>query len=880
MTIRNFQALFAPRAIALVGASNQEGSVGRVLVKNLRAGGFGGALWFVNPHDDAIAGAMAYRDVSTLPGAPDLAIIATPAPSVGPLIGELGARGCRAAIIISAGDHQFRDDVLAAARPHLMRIVGPNCLGLLSPGAGINASFAQLTPREGNIALVTQSGAVATAMIDWAHGRGLGFSHVLSLGDMADVDFGDALDFLALDPATSVILLYIEQVTSARKFMSAARIAARIKSVIVVKAGRSASGAAAAASHTGALAGADAVYDAAFRRAGMLRVETLRDLFDAAETLASGLRPTGDRLMIVSNGGGLGVLATDALEARHGRLASLSSESLKALDSLLPPSWSRANPVDILGDAHGRRYADALDVLARDDGLDAILVMNCPIGVADNREGAEALAQARKAYPRVPFLACWAGGASLAAPEAILSAAGVPTFEAPEEAVRAFSHLFDYARNQRALLETPAASPERDTAALAQVNSIIAAVRAEGRLILSEFEAKAVLDAYSIPVTPIKIAHDAAEAGRIAAAFGGRVAVKILSRDITHKSDVGGVLLDLEPTRVTQAAEEMVDKIAAVQPRARIDGFTVQPMIKRPHAQELIVGLSIDRTFGPVILFGQGGVAVEVIADTAMALPPLNQALASELIARTRVSKLLAGYRDRDSADHAAIERALIAVSDLAVHHPDIAELDINPLLADAGGVIALDARIVLSPRAAERAALAIRPYPDALSHDIRLEDGLKVRVRALAPSDAPALLQMGRRTTPQDLRLRFHGTVRTDNELGAARLCQIDYDREMAFAAIEGDGAIAGVARISFDPQFETGEFAVLVRSDLQRRGIGRALLTDILAYARSRGAAQVWGDVLPDNAAMLAFVRELGATIEPHSGAERVAFDLTVVA
>jgi acetyltransferase len=581
--------------------------------------------------------------------------------------------------------------------------------------------------------------------------------------------------------------------------------------------------------------------------------------------------------MIVTNGGGLGVLATDALEARHGQLAPLSAESLKALDAVLPASWSRANPVDILGDAHGTRYAEALNILARDDGHDAILVMNCPIGVADNSEGARALAQARQAFPRMPFLACWAGGASLAEPQAILSAAGVPAFEAPEEAVRAFSHLFDYARNQRALLETPAAALARDPAAAARVNAIISTARAEARLILTEFEAKAVLDAYSIPITPTKIARDASDAARVAAAFGGRVAIKVLSNDITHKSDVGGVMLDLDPGQVEAAADEMLGRIAAVRPQARIDGFTVQPMIKRPQAQELIVGISVDPTFGPVILFGQGGVAVEIIADSAMALPPLNSALASDLIARTRVSKLLGGYRDRLPADRAAITQALTAVSDLAINHPDIAELDINPLLADADGVIALDARIVLAASAVGRPPLAIRPYPAALTHDIRLQDGLALRVRALAPSDAPALLQMGQRTSPQDLRLRFHGAVRTDSELGAARLCQIDYDREMALAAVESNGAIAGVARISFDPQFETGEFAILVRSDLQKRGIGRALLTDILAHAKSRGAHQVWGEVLPDNAGMLSFVRELSAAIESHDGGQRVSFSLT---
>ena len=874
MTIRNFDALFRPNAIALIGASNRAGAVGQVLAHNLLAGGFAGPLFFVNPHDETVAGQKAYRDIAALPAAPDLAIVATPAESVAALIRELGARGCRAAIIISAGDHDFRDEVLEAAEPFLMRIVGPNCLGFLSPRAGINASFAQLTPKPGHAALITQSGAIATSVLDWAHGRGIGFSHVLSLGDMADIDFGDTLDYLARDGATKSILLYIEQVTSARKFMSAARLAARVKPVIVVKGGRSASGARAAASHTGALAGADGVYDAAFRRAGMLRVDTLRDLFDALETLASGIRPRGDQLMIVTNGGGLGVLASDALEAEHGHLASLSEESRTALDVVLPRQWSRANPIDILGDAHGQRYADTLDILTNDPELDAILVMNCPTGVADNREAAQAVATARKAHPNTPLLACWVGGASLAGPQAVLDGAGAPVFDAPEEAVRAFMQLADYSRNQRLLLETPEADPAIEPAASTQVASIIGDALAQGRTLLSEFEAKAVLSAYGIQVTPTKTAHDALEAAKIAAQFGGEVALKILSPDITHKSDAGGVMLHLAPELVERAAQTMLETIRAAKPGARLEGFTVQPMISRPQAQELILGLSVDRTFGPIVLFGQGGVAVEVLADRAIALAPLNSVLAHDLIARTRVSRLLAGYRDRPPADLSAIAAALIALSDLAVNHPAIVELDINPLLADAEGVIALDARIVIS--GAPRQDLAIRPYPAALAHSLELGDGSAFRVRPLIPSDAAALMAMGARTSAEDLRLRFHGAVRADSELAAARLCQIDYDREMALAAIEPAGAIAGVARLSFDPQFETAEFAILVRSDIQKRGLGRALLGDLLNYAKSRGARRVWGDVLGENAAMLAFVRELGGAIEHNEGSERVTFNL----
>lgn len=880
MTIRNFEALFHPRAIALIGASNREGAVGEVLARNLLSSGFAGELMFVNPHEDAIAGVKAYGDVAALPHAPDLAIIATPASTVAPLIADLGARGCRAAIVISAGDATFRQSVLQASAPHLMRIMGPNCLGFLSPGAGINASFAQLTPKAGAIALVTQSGAIATSLLDWAAGRGLGFSHVLSLGDMADIDFGDALDYLALDPATKAILLYVEQITSARKFMSAARIAARMKPVIVVKSGRSKSGAAAAASHTGALAGSDAVYDAAFRRAGMLRVDTLRDLFDAVETLASGLRPAGDRLMIVSNGGGLGVLAADALEANHGRLAPLSGNARSALDAVLPPQWSHANPVDILGDAHGQRYEDALAILATDSESDALLVMNCPTGVADNADAARAAARVHQAYPHMPMLACWAGGAHLTEPQTILAAAALPTFDAPEEAVRAFTQLVDYARNQRALLETPALAPERAPGAPARVDAIINAARGAGRTLLSEAEAKEVLAAYDIAVTPTSIAKDPAEAARAALGFGGRIALKILSRDISHKTDAGGVMLSLAPADVEAAAKKMLTLVAAARPDAHIDGFTVQPMIERPHTEELILGASVDPTFGPVLLFGQGGVAVEIIADRVMALPPLNSTLARDLITRTRVARLLAGYRDREPADLGAIAAALASLSDLIVNHPDILELDINPLLADANGVIALDARIVIASKRGARAPLAIRPYPAALSHQVQLADGACLQVRALAPSDATLLLEMGQRTSPQDLRLRFHGAVRTDSIEGAARLCQLDYDREMALAAFAPDGAIAGVARISFDPQFETGEFAIIVRSDLQMRGIGRALLTDILDYAKSRGVRTAWGDVLPDNAGMLAFVRELGARVDSSAGGQRVVFILTASA
>ncbi|MDX2276865.1 MAG: bifunctional acetate--CoA ligase family protein/GNAT family N-acetyltransferase [Hyphomonadaceae bacterium] len=879
MTTRNFDALFQPRRIALLGASNRPGSVGAVLTRNLLDGGFPGALDFVNPRAEVIDGRTSFASIAALPATPDLAVIATPASTVPGLISELGARGCRAAVVITAGDAGFRKSVLNAAWPFGLRVMGPNCLGFLSPVCGINASFAQLTPKRGELALVTQSGAIATAMLDWAHGRGIGFSQVLSLGDMVDVDFGDALDYLALDSSTSAILLYVEQITHARKFMSAARIAARAKPVIVVKAGRSAGGAKAAQSHTGSLAGADNVYDAAFRRAGMLRVDALRDLFDAAQSLASGLRPSDSRLMIVTNGGGLGVLATDTLEQKGAQLAELSSAGREALNAVLPAGWSHANPVDIIGDASGARYAAALDIIAKETACDATLVMNCPTGVADNADCARAVADAR--VDGKPMLACWMGAASLEEPRRIFAAKGIPLYETPEDAVGAFVQLADFAHNQRALLETPAPTPDRPVEAVAKAQELIYAVLNDQRDLFSAAEAKELLALYGLEVAAARTAPDPAGAAREAAAIGGRLALKILSPDITHKSDVGGVALNLAPEDVQQAAEAMNARIKAKAPNARLAGFTIEAMIQRPRAQELLVGASVDPTFGPVIMFGHGGVAVEVIADTAIALPPLNSALARDLIRRTRVSRLLSGYRDRPAANLDAVCQALIAVSDLLANHPEIQELDINPLLADAGGAIAIDARVVVRrPSETDINRLAIAPYPAHIGQEIEIE-GVSYSIRPLRPQDAPALLELGARTSASDIRLRFHGAVRVDDALGAARLSQLDYDREMALAAIDSAGAIAGVARVHFDPQIETGEFAILVRSDLQRHGLGRALLSALMDYARGRGAASITGDILPGNTAMLALANELGAEISLSAEAtKRATFTLNSAA
>lgn len=872
MTTRNLETLFAPHAIALIGASNAPASVGAVLARNLMESGFKGPVLAVNPHERAIRSALAYNSVAELPVAPDLAVIATPPPTVPGLVADLAQRGCRAAVVISAGFGEaggagadLRQRMLDAARPATMRIVGPNCLGVISPAAGVNASFAHLTPRSGPLALVAQSGAIVTAALDWADTRGYGFSRIVTLGDMADVDFGDMLDFLALDEATKAVVLYVESVTDARKFMSAARAVGRAKPVAVIKAGRSAAGAKAALSHTGALAGADAVYDAAFRRAGLLRVFELRELFDAVTTLSSGLSVKGDRLAIVSNGGGAGVLAVDALDARGGRVAELSDATMAALGRALPAAWSKGDPVDIIGDAGPDRYEAALTAVLADPNADAVLAINCPTAVADSTEAARAVLKVTTGRnPRANVLTAWLGAAAPAQARTLFAAAGLPTHETPDEAVRAFMHLADHARNQRLLMQVPASpvasEPDRATAA-----AVIDKALAEGREMLSDLEAKAVLAAYGVPVLAVETAPTPKDAAGVARRLGGLVALKILSPDISHKSDVGGVALDLAPEAVEAAAEAMLARVRQAAPRAALTGFMVQAMAGKPRAHELIAGLAADPTFGPVVLFGAGGTAVEVLADRAVGLPPLNEPLAQEMVARTRIAKLLAGYRDRPPADRGAIADVLIRLSALAVDLPRVAELDINPLLADEAGVLALDARIRVSAKPAARPAIS--PYPANLTRVLKIADET-LQVRAVRPDDAPRLVDLVARSEMEDVRLRFRGGLKRLPEVWAARLSQIDYDREMALVAVDGADNILGVARMAGDPEGETAEFALMVRSDHQRHGLGRTLMDALIDYARARGYRRIWGSIARQNERMLHLARDLGFTFGPCEG------------
>ncbi len=889
MSIRHLESLFKPRSLAVIGASRREGSLGAVLASNLLSADFPGPIYPIHPKVKDIGGRAAYASISELPETPDLAVLATPPESIPDLVRQLAERGTRGAVVITAGfgeggdqeGARRRQEMLDAARTNTLRIVGPNCLGVIVPGSGLNASFSHIAALKGDLAFVTQSGAMVTAMLDWATPRGIGFSHVVSLGDKSDVDFGDMLDYLALDGDTRAILLYVESIAHARKFMSAARAAARSKPVIVIKGGRFAEGAKAAASHTGALAGSDAVYDAVFARAGLLRVFSLEELFDAAETLATARPVRGERLAILTNGGGLGVLATDALIEQGGRLATLSPDTIEALDGVLPATWSRSNPIDVIGDAPGARYAAALDLLLEDAAADALLVMNCPTAVASSLEAAQSTvatlfdkSKGRSRLRSKPVFTAWVGDSAAREARKVFDENHLPTYDTPEQAVHGFMHLVRYRRNQTLLAETPSSIHQADgkdekLPDRRLVKQIITGALAEEREWLSEHEAKSVLAAYGIPVVETFQVDTPEAAAKAASYITGPVVLKILSPDLTHKSDIGGVVLGLEgEAEVLEAAREMLLRVGRLAPHATLEGFTVQSFCQRPHAQELILGAATDAQFGPVMLFGAGGTAVEVLADKAIGLPPLNSTLAKALIAETRISRLLEGYRDRKPADREALVAALVHLSDLVVDFSEIAEVDINPLLADDEGVIALDARVKLCPRAASSSErLAIRPYPRELERHFALPDGEEIFLRPIRPEDEPLLQGMFDRLSPQDVRLRFFASLTELSHSFAARLTQIDYHREMAFVALrqsdETGAEIWGVVRISADPDNERAEYAVLVRSDIKGRGLGVELMNRILDYARNRGLREIWGDVLDHNRRMLELARELGFTV-----------------
>lgn len=869
MSIRHLSSLLEPKSIVVVGASDRPGSVGATVWRNLQAGAFAGTIHAVNRRRADLGPARVHARVADLPDVPDLAILCTPPASVPGLIEELGRLGTRAAIVLSAGlDAAQKRAMLTAARAHLLRVLGPNCIGVLAPHIGMNASFAHVDALPGDVAFLSQSGALVTAMLDWARTREIGFSYMISLGERADVDFGDLLDYLASDARTRSILLYIESIEAPRKFMSAARAAARNKPVIVVKAGRAGGGLQAAASHTGALAGSDIVFDAAIRRAGMLRVDTLQDLFMATQTLSRFGRNRDTRLSIMTNGGGAGVMAADAAAVAGVDLATLSESVQATLDGLLPVTWSRANPIDIIGDAAIERYTGTLQALLDEPESGAVLFLHAPTAIVRSTDIAIACAPIVRANP-ARVMACWLGDAAVVDARRLFADAGAADYATPEEAVRAFALLATYRRNQELLLEAPGTS-DNITPDHAAARIPIEAALAAGRDMLDELEAKQLLAAYGIPVVPtVAVGPTADEAIATANTLGYPVVLKILSPDISHKSDVGGVHLGIDGEDALRAAvTAMLSRVRAVQPQANITGFTVQPMVRRPDARELIVGASIDPLFGPVVLFGHGGIAVEVIADRAIALPPLNRALAADLVSRTRVARLLNGYRDRAAVDLDAVHDVLIAISCMLAELPEIAELDINPLWADADGVIALDARVRISPDQPGGAGhFAITPYPTEWVETLDWH-GEPLVLRPIRPEDEAQHLAFATSIRPEDLRLRFFNVRRELPRSELARLTQIDYAREMAFVAVrtlaDGSAHTLGVVRAVIDPDNIDAEFAIVVRSDLKGRGLGGLLMRKMIRYLEIRGTRRMVGDVMHGNDAMRGLLEPLGFVID----------------
>lgn len=872
MSVRNLECMLAPRSVALIGASERDGALGTVVWQRLKAGGFRGRLIAVNPKYDHIGEDPCYPGISSLTDCPDLGVIVTPPSAILPTISQLGEAGAKAAVVITAGvDARLRADILNVAKAHCLRILGPNCLGLQLPRLGLDASFAPTLPRVGSLALLSQSGAIITAMIDWAAARDIGFSITVSMGDMADVDVGDLLNYLARDPHTRAVLMYLEHVTDARKFMSAARAVSRIKPIIAIKAGRSADAARAALSHTGALMGADDVYEAALRRAGILRVEDLGELFDAAEVLEDHRPLLSDRLAVLTNGGGAGVLAADAVAMSGLQLAKLGPATIEALNKFLPPTWSRANPVDIIGDADGARYGRAVEAVLADADVDALLVINCPTGMASPVEAAKAVVDATRGMSRPkPVIANWLGGQMAEEGIKLLSKAGIPVYDTPRRAVRGFGYLCRHGAAQARLMRTPPGlpqdfEPDRETA-----RSLIEGCLRAGHRLLSEPEANAVLTAYGIPSVDTRVAVSPEEAEAVASdllSCNGteRLAVKILSRDISHKSDVGGVQLHLtSPADVQSATERLLGNIARLRPDARLDGVVVQPMIELENAHELIAGLSVDRVFGPVMLFGAGGTSVEVVADKTQALPPLDMILAKDMIAQTRISRLLAGYRDRPAADREAIALVLVRISQMAADLPELLEMDINPLLAGESGVIALDTRIVVAPapraKPGDNPAFAIRPYPSGWDRSVPIRSG-RLRIRPIRPADEALYPDFIEKLTARDIHLRFFGAFSHPTHEQIALFTQIDYSRAMAFVALDHEtGVLLGVSRLSLETDGRSAEFAVLVRSDHHGRGIGTALMEQLLDYARAETIQCLQGDVLAVNAGMLTLCRDLG--------------------
>ena len=877
-------AFFHPSSIAVIGATEKAGSVGRTILWNLLSSPFGGTVYPVNPGRGAVLGVKAYPSIEAIGEPVDLAVVVTPAGTAPGIVEECGAAGVRGVIIISAGFKEIGPDgvelerrVLAAARRHGIRVIGPNCLGIMNPIGAMNATFAAGIARPGRVGFVSQSGALLTAILDWAAHEDVGFSSIVSLGSMLDVGWGDVIDYLGDDPNTDSIVIYMETIGDARAFLSSAREVALAKPIIVIKPGRTAQAAKAAASHTGSLTGSDDVLDAAFRRAGVLRVDSISELFEVSEILAKQPRPAGRRLSIVTNAGGPGVIATDALIRGGGELTELTGATMDRLNAVLPPVWSHNNPIDIIGDAPPERYAQALEVAAADPGSDGLLVILTPQAMTDPTATAHALARHARIEGK-PVLASWMGGEEVAEGAAVLREAGIPTFAYPDTACVLFNHLWRYEDNLRLLYETPSlpVAPERGEYR-EEVDRIIASVAAEGRTLLTEYESKKVLAAYGIPITDTELAATEDEAVAAADEMGYPVVAKLLSRTITHKTDVGGVCLNL---RSAEAVREAFGRIrTSVDAKAgpgHFEGVTIQPMVDWS-GYELIVGSSPDPQFGPVLLFGMGGQLVEVFRDRALALPPLNTTLARRLIEQTTISKALPGVRGRRPIDVDVLAALLVRFSELVAEQPRIAEIDINPLLASPERIIALDARVVLHPAdVADRdlPRLAIRPYPHRYVREGRDTTGTPLTIRPIRPEDEPALVGFHATLSDATVRARYGTDLalaeRTAHER-LTRICFVDYDREIALVAeVPGEAgpAVVGVARLSRLHATEDHQLSLVVSDAWQRRGIGRQLLDAAIAVARAEGAGRIVAELSPENRPMRTLLAAAGFEVTERDG------------
>jgi acetyltransferase len=869
--------LFAPRAVAVFGASDRPNSVGALVFRNLLQGGFAGAVYAINPKHRHVQGKRCYSEIEKVRAPVDMAVIATPAHTVPEIVRRCGAVGVRVAVILSAGFSEagtdgdgLQKEIIANAQIYGMRIIGPNCLGVMRPQTRLNATFSNNSAQLGSMAFVSQSGALCTAVLDWAQANAIGFSAIVSLGDAADVDFGDILSFLAMDPYTRSIVLYIEGIRDARSFLSGLRIAARLKPVVVVKAGRFATGTRAAVSHTGALIGSDAVFHAALRRAGVVRAYTIKQMFAAAEILASRrYRVRGNRLAIVTNGGGPGVMAADRAAEMNVALPVLQENTITALNAVLPAQWSQANPVDILGDADPQRYQAAVSLCLQDPNVDGVLVMLTPQAMTQPLAAAQAVLAAAEGHDK-PVLTCWMGEAQVREARALFAQQKLADFDTPEASVEAFAFLASYHRNQELLLQVPGPLGRSTEPDVAGARLIIENALAEGRELLSSMETRAILHAFGIPMSDAREANTAADALVQAEAMGFPLAMKINSPDITHKSEVGGVRLNIhDASAVRTNFTELLATVQGKQPAARIKGVTLERMVQRPNGREIMIGVARDPVFGPAISFGAGGTAVEVLQDRFVSLPPLNRFMAGQMIARTRVNRLLEAFRGMPAVNRDKLEEVLLRVSELVGELPHVVEMDINPLIVDEHDVIAVDARLrVLRPAHDTRpyAHMAIHPYPSHLINQQQLADGTNVIIRPIRPEDSGIEAEFVRNLSPQSKYFRFMRALHELTPEMLVRFTQIDYDQEMALIAVikQQDREIeVGVARYATQPDGKSCEFAIVVADAWRGRGIGTLLMTQLMAIARSRNLDVMEGEVLAANSGMLKLAAKLGFSI-----------------